>query len=98
MADPTEDIDYQAPDFATPDKEAKTPDEDQAYKGVIKEVLEEVKHDIKQEGSFTSLNTPANATVEEKVAAYDEIAIHKGVALYLNKYKVMLEDKLKELL
>jgi hypothetical protein len=95
--EPTEDVPYSTPDFATPEDEKKTDDVDQPNKSVIKEVLEEIENDIGHEGSFTSLNTPANATVEEKIAAYDEIAIHKGVALYLEKYKIMLENKLKEL-
>lgn len=97
MAEPTEDIPYEVDDFATPDEEDKTPDPDQAKKSVLEEISKELAKDIAENNSFDVINTPAGATAEQKIAAFDDIAIHKGLALYLKKYKIMIDNKLKEL-
>lgn len=94
-----EDIGYTStPDFATPDKESsKDDDVDQPNKSVLLELSEELEKDIAENNSFDVIHTPANATPEQKVAAFDDMAIHKGLALHLKKYKIMINNKLKEL-
>lgn len=96
MTDGNEDVDYTVDDFATPDKEPES-DEDQPNKSVLRDVLKELKRDIAINNSFTSVNLPENATPEEKSAAFDQMAINKGLALHLEKYKVLISNKLKEL-
>lgn len=97
MAEPTEDIPYIVSDFATAKEEDRTPDPDQEKKSILTELSEELAHDIAQHNSFEVLQIPASATAEQKIATFDEIAIHKGLALYLKKYKLMVDNKLKEL-
>lgn len=98
MAEPTEDIPYEVSDIATPDKEPpKGADVDQPNKSVLKELSEELAADIAANNSFSVINLPANAKPEDKIAAFDEMAIHKGLALHLQKYKIMVDNKLKEL-
>lgn len=98
---PNEDIPYEVDDFATPDEDAsekdKRPDPDQAHKSILKEVSKELAKDIAENNSFDSLHLPANAKPEDKIAAFDEMAIHKGLALHLKKYKIMIDEKIKEL-
>lgn len=97
---PTEDIDYtgEVDDFAVADPETpKGADPDQPNKSVLKEVSEELARDIATNNSFDVIHVPANAKPEDKIAAFDDIAIHKGLALHLEKYKVMIDNKLKEL-
>lgn len=94
----TEDIPYNVSEFATPDETDKPVDDiDQVNKSVLVEVVNEIAKDIDENNSFSVINTPANATPEQKIAAFDDMAIHKGLALYLQKYKSMIEDKIKEL-
>jgi len=99
MVEPTEDIPYEVDDFATPDKEDKRPDPDSGRKrkSVLKELSEELEHDIAVNNSFDVIQLPANAKPEDKIAAFDQMAIHKGLALHLQKYKTMIDNKLKEL-
>lgn len=98
MTEPTEDIPYEVDEFATPDKETpKGADVDQPNKSVLVEISKEMKRDIAVNKSFDVINLPANATPEQKIAAFDDMAIHKGLALHLAKYKVMIDNKIKEL-
>lgn len=97
MAEPTEDIPYTTPDFAIPDEEKQESDPDQPNKRILIEVVKELKSDIATQKSFDSIHLPVNAKPEEKIAAFDEMAIHKGLAAHLEKYKVMIENKVKEL-
>lgn len=93
----TEDIPYEAPDFVTPEPEKTTDDVDQPNKSILVEVSKELARDIEIQTSFDSLHLPQNATPEQKIAAFDEMAIHKGLAVHLQKYKLMIDNKLKEL-
>jgi hypothetical protein len=97
MTEPTEDIDYTVDEFATEDQPDRTPDPDQNRKSVLQEVHDELQKDIAINNSFDVIQVPANAKPEEKIAAFDEIAIHKGLALHLEKYRIMIDNKLKEL-
>lgn len=97
MAEPTEDIPYEVDDFATPDEEPRGADPDQPHKSVLVEISKELARDIASNNSFDVINLPANATPEQKIAAFDDMAIHKGLTLHLKKYKVMIDNKIKEL-
>lgn len=92
----TEDVPYEVSDFATPDKEEEQ-DPDQPNKSVLLEVAEYCEKQIAEHNTFDVINLPANAKPEEKVAAFDDMAIHKGVAMHLRNIKSMIDDKLKEL-
>lgn len=91
-----EDIPYNVSEFATPEDE-KQPDEDQPNKSVLLEVQKELERDIAINNTFDVISLPANATPKQKIAAFDQMAIHKGLALYLDKYKTMIDNKVKEL-
>jgi hypothetical protein len=95
--EPTEDITGDVDSFAIPEEEPRTPDPDKRRKSILVQVSKELQHDIDTHNSFDSLQLPANATPEQKVALYDEIAIHKGLALHLKKYKSLIDGKLKEI-
>lgn len=97
MGEPTEDIPYTTPDFATPEPDQKPTDPDRSNKRVLVQVSKELAKDIQLHTGFDSLNLPANATPEQKIAAFDEMAIHKGLVLHLRKYKIMIDNKIKEL-
>jgi len=91
-----EDVPYIVGDHAI--LEDKPPvDVDQPNKPILTELLEEIEADIAYNQSFEAIDIPANATPEQKIAAFDDMAIHKGLAIYLGKYKVMIENKIKEL-
>lgn len=92
-----EDIPYQVDDFATEDTTPKGADPDQPNKSVLVQISKEMARDIAEQNSFDSIHLPANATPEQKIAAFDEMAIHKGLVVHLNKYKTMIDNKLKEL-
>lgn len=96
MAGQTEDIPYNISDFATPEDE-KRADEDQPNKSVLLEVSKEIANDIKKFSSLEGVGLPANATPEDKIAAFDQMAINKGLALHLEKYKLMIDSKIREL-
>lgn len=97
--EPTEDIPYEVESFATPDRETpKGADVDQPNKSVLQELSEELAHDIENNNSFNVITLPVNATPEQKIGAFDDMAIHKGLALHLEKYKLMVDNKIKELL
>lgn len=94
----TEDIPYEvSDDYVVDHSEEKTDDIDRVNKSVLHDVLKEIEADIKIQNSFASLNLPQNATPEQKIAVFDEIAIHKGVAAHLEKYFLMIDNKIKEL-
>lgn len=99
MVEPTEDIPYEIDDMAISVEEDKRPDPDNGRKrkSVLKQLSEELEHDIQTNNSFDVIQLPANAKPEDKIAAFDQMAIHKGLALHLQKYKVMIDNKLKEL-
>lgn len=91
------DIPYEVDDFALEAEADHTPDPDEGKKSVLVELSEEMAQDIETHNSFDVINLPANAKPEDKIAAFDEMAIHKGLALYLKKYKLKIDNKLKEL-
>ena len=51
---------------------------------------------INESESTVVLNLPANATPEQKIAVFDEIAIHKGVAMHLRNVEEIINNMVKE--
>lgn len=92
-----EDVEYTVSDHAIEETTPKGADPDQPNKSVLLQISREMAKDIAEQSSFNSIHLPANATPEQKIAAFDEMAIHKGLAAHLEKYKVMIDNKLKEL-
>lgn len=92
----TEDVPYSVSEFATPEDE-KQPDEDQPNKSVLVEMQKYLREAIAEHNTFDVVNLPDNATKEEKVAAFDMMAIHKGLVMHLRTVKTMIDNKIKEL-
>lgn len=92
-----EDIDYRVNDFAVAEPErAVTTDDDSANNTLIR-LRKDIEADIREHNSFDVLNLPANATDEQKIAVFNEIAIHKGLALKLQAYKETITNAIKEI-
>jgi len=92
----TEDVPYTAPDFATPEKETEN-DEDQPNKSVLLDVAEYCAKAIAEHNTFDVIDMAPGSTPEQKIAAFDDMAIHKGVVMHLRNIKNIIEDKIKEL-
>lgn len=92
----TEDIPYGVSDYAMT-KEEVAPDVDRPNKSVLLKVQKYLEQQIERSLSIDALSLPHNATDEEKVAAFNEIAIHKGVAMHLRNIKSTIDNKVKEL-
>lgn len=92
----TEDVPYSVSSPGAPKNENKL-DVDQPNKSILIQLVKQIELDIETQKSFDSVNLPQNATMEQKIAVFDEIAIHKGLAMHLDNYKTMLQNKIKEL-
>jgi len=88
----TEDIDYQAPDFATPDPEDEQ-DEDQPNKSVLLEVQTYLDEAIDEHNSFDVIDLTESA----KMTPTQQIAMQKQVVHHLKHIKTMVSNKIKEL-
>lgn len=93
----TEDIPYTAPDFATPDEEQESEEvvlsKDSALVKAVRKYLQDA---IKNHSSFDVINLPANATPEQKIAAFDDMAIHKGLVMHLRSLQQVLNNIIEE--
>ena len=92
-----EDIPYNVSDHAIED--AQTDDSDaelSAEARLVKKIRAYLKKAINESSSFDVLNLPANATPEQKIAVFDEIAIHKGVAMHLRNVEEIINNMVKE--
>lgn len=106
MTVPTEDDDYlisgAVDEFAIADEEALD-DEDGEFdteqvvnSGIIKEIQQYCTDEIASGNTFDILNIPQNATDEQKLAVFNEIAIHKGVTMHLRNIQTIITNKVKE--
>ena len=90
-------------EFAVADKEAldDEPDEFDTEQVVnvrtIQEILAYCDEEIAKSNSFDVLNIPQNATDEQKIAVFNELAIHKGVVMHLRNIKAIITDKAREI-
>lgn len=93
----TEDIEYSVDPFAIADEETKTDDPEQTVNDVaIKEIDEYLKKAIREHNTFDAINLPANATPAEKIAAFDMMAIHKGLIMHLRQIRTIISGIGKE--
>ncbi len=93
MAEPTEDVSYNAPEFATPESE-KEPDEDQVYKGVLVEIQKYLGDAIKEHNSLDVIDLTESA----KLTPGQQIAVAKQVVNHLRSVKTEVDNKIKELI
>jgi hypothetical protein len=101
---PTEDEDYlisgEVDDFAIEDEnadEAGVGDEDQtAETKVIQEIRTYLKTAIAEHNTFDVIELQNNATPEQKIAAFDMMAIHKGLIMHLRNVQTIINNKVKE--
>lgn len=92
-----EDIPYNISDHAIED--VKTDDDDaeiSAESKLVKKIRAYLKREIDASNSFDVLNLPGNATPEQKIAAFDEIAIYKGVVMHLRNIEEVINNMVKE--
>jgi hypothetical protein len=92
-----EDIPYNISDHAIEDAPTDTSEvELSAENKLVKRIRAYLKKSISDAKSVDALNLPANATLEQKIAAFDEIAIHKGVAMHLRNIEEIINNIVKE--
>lgn len=92
-----EDIPYNISDHAIEDTPTDNGEaEISAEAKLVKKIRAYLKSAIAESKSVDALNLPANATPEQKIAAFDEIAIHKGVAMHLRNIEEIINNMVKE--
>lgn len=92
-----EDIPYNISDHAIEDTKVDTSDAElSAEAKLVKKIRAYLKNAIAESESSVVLNLPANATPEQKIAVFDEIAIHKGVAMHLRNVEEIINNMVKE--
>lgn len=89
---PTEDIPYNVSDFATPEQEKRT-DEDQPNKSVLLEIQQYLAEAIDEHNSFDVIDL----TEQAKMTPTQQIAVHKTVCHHLKTVKTVVDNKIKEL-
>lgn len=104
---PNEDEDYlisdEVDDFAYEDENADDAglglvgdEELSAETKVIQEIREYLKTAIKEHNTFDVIELQNNATPEQKIAAFDMMAIHKGLIMHLRNVQTIINNKVKE--
>lgn len=87
-----EDIPYSAPEFATPEEEKQT-DEDQPNKSVLLEVQKYLQEAIIEHNTVDVIDL----TEQAKMSPAQQIAVHKLVVKHLRDIKTEVDNKIKEL-
>lgn len=88
-----EDIDYTVSDFATPEPDKKTNDEDQPNKSVLLEVQKYLKEAIAEHNTLDLIDL----TEQAKMTPTQQVAVHKLVVNHLRNVKTEIDNKIKEL-
>lgn len=88
----TEDVPYNAPEFATPEKENE-PDEDQVNKGVLLEIQKYLDEQIAKHNSLDVIKPDA----ENLMTSQQQVVVHQEVVTHLRNVRTTISDKLKEL-
>lgn len=92
-----EDIPYNVSDHAIEDAPTDTSEAElSAESKLVKKIRAYLKGAINESESTVVLNLPTNATPEQKIAVFDEIAIHKGVAMHLRNVEEIINNMVKE--
>lgn len=92
MPQPTEDIPYSAPGFATPDPEQET-EPDQSNQDILKDVQKYLREAIAENNTFDVIDLTETA----KMTPTQQIAVHKLVVQHLRNIKSTIDGKIKEL-
>lgn len=71
-------------------------DEQSVETKVIQEIREYLKTAKAEHNTFDVLDLPNNATTEQKIAAFDMMAIHKGVTMHLRNIETIINNKVRE--
>ena len=101
---PQPDEDYlisgEVDDFAIEDDisdDAGILDEEQsAETKVIQEIRTYLKTAIEEHNTFDVIELSNNATPEQKIAAFDMMAIHKGLIMHLRNVQTIINNKVRE--
>lgn len=96
--EPTEDISYEISDFAIADDVADVVSDDEltAETMLIREIRKYLDQAIAEHNTFDVINLPANAKPEDKIAAFDDMAIHKGLVMHLRGVQNIINGKVRE--
>lgn len=87
--------DFAVEDDTNPD--AGVADEDQtAETKVIQEIRAYLKTAIAEHNTFDVIELANNATPEQKIAAFDMMAIHKGLIMHLRNVQTIINNKVRE--
>jgi hypothetical protein len=87
-----EDIPYNAPEFAIPEEEKQT-DEDQPNKSVLLEVQTYLKEAIIEHNTLDVIDL----TEQAKMTPTQQVAVHKVVVNHLRSVETIISNKIKEL-
>lgn len=71
-------------------------DEQTVETKLIQEIRAYLKTAKAEHNTFDVLDLPNNATQEQKVAAFDMMAIHKGVTMHLRNIETIINNKVRE--
>lgn len=93
MAEPNEDIPYNTPSFATPDKKDEQSDPDQPNKSVLLEVQKYLGEAIDEHNTLDTIDL----TEVAKITVAQQIAVNKLVVNHLRSIKSEIDSKVEEL-
>ncbi len=93
MAEPNEDIPYNTPSFATPDKTDEQSDPDQPNKSVLLDTQKYLEEAIEEHNSLDTIDL----TEQAKVTVREQIAVNKLVVNHLRSIKSDIDSKVEEL-
>lgn len=96
---PTEDITGDIDPFAIEDEPTSNFDaEDKLTNddGKIEKIQAYVEKAIEQHNSFDVLQLPQNATVDDKVAVFNEMFNHKGIVFHLRQIQEIINNEGEE--
>jgi len=88
----TEDIPYNVSEFATPEDERQS-DDDQPNKSVLLEVQKYLSEAIEEHNTIDTIDL----TEAAKMTPTQQIAVHKLVVSHLRDVKTIVDNKIKEL-
>ena len=93
----TEDVPYEVSDFATADEEQEVDEEEQTTDSrLVKALRKYLNEEIIKANTLDVMHLPQNATVADKIAAFNEAAIHKGVVFHLRNLKQEINNIIRE--
>lgn len=89
----TEDVPYNTPDFATPDKPQTANDPDKPNKSVLKATLKYLDEQIAKHNSLDLVEPNA----EQIMTTQQQVAVQKQVVSHLRQIRIDINNKVEEL-